>query len=587
MNRTSLLTLSLTVVLTQLGIAQQRDTSHKPEPSHASAGLPQGQGSYRGNAVPKDRGVRVEDHVITADNDGWPMQPSYDFASNKPGAKRIATRAEVDATYAQIVARLRDQAPRVDGKRQILIFIHGGMNFRTGAIENAARHLNEKQYHGLNDAYYPIFITWNSAPFSCWSEHLLSVRNGSAHPESAWVTAPFCFASDVARGITRIPLAGGSLIGRVEHRTSGHAIVAQEVYKVAGKPEVTHDTYRQLDFSDARTEAKSLAHTACLPGKTVGLFVLDTIGTGAWNMMLRRANLLFDRQEHAQDLRNNRTAESYRKEILKLVEKTREPGAETGAAEAAKWFLHDSGKLAYPSRSDSGAVESFLKQLEAGTRGDESLARQYSITLVGHSMGAIVADEMIKRHPELPFDKIVYMAAACSMKECKDAVGPYLQRRLARGNPAHFYGLSLHPTAERDEAAFSPDPLSTEEKSVGAVALAKKQTARAGQALLSYTLTPRGSLLEWLDAFFTTPINIEDRRMGKWETALTTMNAFPEEIRPYIHLKMYPRAEGAEVLAAGNPQKHGQFSRMEFWKTEFREPKVIDRTGTRAAKPGP
>ncbi|MBI3058550.1 MAG: hypothetical protein HYY81_04475 [Deltaproteobacteria bacterium] len=43
------------------------------------------------------------------------------------------------------------------------------------------------------------------------------------------------------------------------------------------------------------------------------------------------------------------------------------------------------------------------------------------ITLVGHSMGTIVADEILRAFPKIPFERIVYLASASSVRDVDTA----------------------------------------------------------------------------------------------------------------------------------------------------------------------
>lgn len=67
--------------------------------------------------------------------------------------------------------------------------------------------------------------------------------------------------------------------------------------------------------------------------------------------------------------------------------------------------------------------------------------------LIGHSMGTIVAVNILARHAELRIDNLVFMGAAARIKEVENAVAPWLQR-----NPnSQFWNLSLDPYREMGE----------------------------------------------------------------------------------------------------------------------------------------
>ena len=65
--------------------------------------------------------------------------------------------------------------------------------------------------------------------------------------------------------------------------------------------------------------------------------------------------------------------------------------------------------------------------------------RGEEIILIGHSMGTIIANNILARFQELDFRTIVYMAAACTIKDVELVIPPYMQK-----NPdTTFYSLKL------------------------------------------------------------------------------------------------------------------------------------------------
>ena len=108
-------------------------------------------------------------------------------------------------------------------------------------------------------------------------------------------------------------------------------------------------------------------------------------------------------------------------------------------------------------------------------------------------MGAIVACEMLERFHRLAVDDVVLMAAACSIRDFKDKIIPFLEEQDLRANFAkaapdqeklyapfiktRLYNLCLNDTAEHIE----PNP---------------------GRPL---DLSQRGSLLTWIDTLYQSP----------------------------------------------------------------------------------
>src|SRR5262249_8589261 len=134
---------------------------------------------------------------------------------------------------------------------------------------------------------------------------------------------------------------------------------------------------------------------------------------------------------------------------------------------------------------------------------------RYEFTIIGHSMGAIVATEIIRTHRELPIRNIVLMAPAISVREMELAVVPSLESHPS----TEFYLLTLHPLAARSEHHF-------------------------------FRIPPSGSPLEWIDAYFAHPETDLDLMLGKYDTAVQASILFPPEIRGQIHIKGFGYRDG-------------------------------------------
>ncbi|MEP7014291.1 MAG: alpha/beta hydrolase [Verrucomicrobiota bacterium] len=514
-------------------------------------------------------------HVIAAAPNGHPLRPRI-HANGSDFKAEINERHPIEPNaYREyldtLVKTLRDSKPR-----KILIFIHGGMNLPGGALRRSAILGADPT---LNEEYYPIFINWNSGPLSTYGEHLFLVRQGQRAPVFGALTSPFYLASDLTRALVRAPVVWVKLLqDQFDPYERRRATFSQESWRYLkqnpgpGHPKNPDLTTTDLQESDKRSRVQLTTnelHSLSLVLKAPAEIILDAIGTGAWEMMLRRSRQLFDsptrfkeqkprdrqginevvRLARAQPRGEPRTQQELDRidaQLKGLYEGEGENRAEVSVSTAPR----KKRNVDYLVRSDAGAVETFLTRLEQEVGRDPR--RKYSITLIGHSMGAIVANEILLRHPRLPVDNIVYLAAACSVKESEDAVIPYLRQNIA----AQFYSLSLHPIAEISETFMSPE--------------------REHPSVIDYSkatvglLVPRGSLLQWLDAFFTQPLNLEDRRLGKWSTSISSAGIFPSDVSNRIHLTMFP------VGVSNLPQKHGQFASesfpTRFWQKEFWQP---------------
>ena len=513
--------------------------------------------------------VDIAKHTVVATNEGLPRVTKLGPGDRVTFGDSLGMDANRDY-LAPMIAAIKAQAPRGkdDRRQQILIFIHGGMNLPSGAVQRSAR-LTREIVH-KDTEFYPIFIDWNSGPVSCWAEHLLFVRQGERHTVLGPLTSPIYLASDIARGVSRAPVVWSSLShssvqqpGPTFKRSAERkrTVAAQEVLKDNARssghgPTVTNMTLDEGDVRNALQRQAGNTHSLFFAPKAATATLIDIIGTGAWDIMLRRANELFESPTRRSDLeKHDRAAVDRIAAVVDNNEHNTAAGRDTihrlaGDLKKDPEPPKKHRGADYLNQARPGAVEQFLIELEKGLGPHPE--ERYSITLVGHSMGAIVSNRILINHPKLPFDRVVYMAAACSIKECQAAVGPYLRQNKR----AHFFNLSLHPYAEVAEANPSID---TSKPSAKDYALAS-----AGW------LVPRGSLLVWLDSFFTKPVTLEDRRLGKWNSAIVNAGMFPGEVRDRVHLKMFPIGDFDQ------PGKHGAFASerltTRFWKKEFHDP---------------
>jgi pimeloyl-ACP methyl ester carboxylesterase len=205
-----------------------------------------------------------------------------------------------------------------------------------------------------------------------------------------------------------------------------------------------------------------------------------------------------------------------------------------------------------------GGLAVFLQQLQAY----QEHHPERRIVLVGHSAGTIVASEMLARYPKIKYSHIVYMAAACSINDLEKSVLPYLQLHCTDPVPTRFYDLCLHPQHEVDEWRLQQVTLSNG---------------------FEEFVAERGSLLEWIDNFYSTPESFMDRMLGKWENIIQAAHIIPCNLRPLITIKGF----GADANAikvqpnlktkydvdlfyehrVSGPQAHGDFSWWPYWKS--------------------
>lgn len=153
-----------------------------------------------------------------------------------------------------------------------------------------------------------------------------------------------------------------------------------------------------------------------LPTKPLTAPFIDAFGKSAWEIMLRSTDLLYHTD-----------------------------GDFSTASDVAKRAHMEKG---YQHVQADGGLSVFMRRLQEELERNGG-ADAWDITLVGHSMGTIVLNRLIhdfgtSPSGTMPFNRIVYMAAAASVKEYEDSVFPY----LAKNPRAQFYHLTLHVRAE-------------------------------------------------------------------------------------------------------------------------------------------
>ena len=171
---------------------------------------------------------------------------------------------------------------------------------------------------------------------------------------------------------------------------------------------------------------------------------------------------------------------------------------------------------ASPEIHRSGEIAVFLRELQIFLAAHSPSSWQ--VTLIGHSMGAIVTNQIVRQFPQIHFDNLVYMAAACSIRDYEDSVFPYLRRQRIQPTAMKktmVYHLTLHEGAERANMFPISSPI---------------------------PLMP-GSLLVWIDSFLTNPATPEDRTLGRYANFFrafhNTDHGPGDDLRPQIRFKSF------------------------------------------------
>lgn len=502
--------------------------------------------------------------------------------------------------FRDLVLPMMFDRAKASGK-PVMIYVHGGMNYLKEAIERAENWLADNQSGPTN--VYPIFVCWPSGFTSAYWQHLMQVRNGvdvETSSNRVWpmATMPLYLATDVATSLVRLPrtvadLSYNSLKGSSPDFIQFHDTLKAKLRYfslsylraaldespdmpervrfdrwlsrlqpfeqttwtnlVTGLqerfPKTPRDPYDfwQLVVGDFRTEWENirLEHPEWRPIEvSIGNYdttTADTLerrvmgwglvapklliagvasgaGTASWGMMRRRIDSMYQHERSFHGINARQTGfpsfDSYRETNPDIQE-----AASTGV----------------------GAMSVFFRSLVRSQKEDGF----GSVTLVGHSMGAMVLNRGLREFPDVRTKDILYMAAACSVKDFSASVVPYMARH---DSETHFHNLCLHPRAELRERA---GPLRGE-------------------------LAPRGSLLVWIDTFLDRPDAFSDRVLGHFENAMIASHLIPARLQHRVHMISMDAGEPQGKGAHGALQLHGDFKNYEFWKTEFKAVKGWD-----------
>lgn len=504
-------------------------------------------------------GLLHADTIVAMNTKGEPVNPAtlcpftatYTYEDHLK--KVLAPIGRRDASAP--AATSRTGRPR----KNIIIYVHGGLNTLKGSTQRASD-LAPRMAGDENTI--PIAICWDSSLVNNYGRYLLDVREG--HTSDGFlmrlVTRPFVAIRDVVEVVlVRSILANLYMVANdvrmlwprrfvppagVVRGAPGHQYVAARTGTTFPVFNAWAAPVREAEdkvFAQFGRDLKPFCHQLgrfslyllTFPSKVVTMPLVDVLGQRSWWMMKRTAQVAFrsDREQDS-EIRHDEAP-------CPRGGRAKVPGA--------------SGALAM-------FAEALIARLQDPATG--TLVDDYEITLIGHSMGTMILNEFLHRYGDRLatttadgsrrnlISRVVYMAAACSVRDLDLAVVPFLERH----EETTFHMLTLHPDAEAGERQGI---------------LFEKITG-----IDKVDLEPRGSLLVWIDSYFENPITPMDRTAGRWENIVEGMHIFRDVTRQ-VTLKTFgygPDNLGAPDFWGGrSPQKHGQFFReeMAFWKPEF------------------
>lgn len=373
---------------------------------------------------------------------------------------------------------------------EITFIFHGGLVPQTTGMQEAIRLNRAILMDPLNTGSkrnYPLFINWRSGGIDAYAEQLLKIRKGERMETVGKITAPVKLLSDIGRGISDMPSLGaleGKRLWDTLDKKKFNACTEEHEQKGAICPVDTNNGSK-----DALVTAKYFLMT---PFRILSAPFVNGAGRPAWENMVRRTRNTFWREP--------RDGEKARRGVVRQA--------------------FDHLLVSDNDRQDRFYFKEEQQRCNFGNR---------KINLIGHSMGTMIANDLLEAYPDCQYQHIVFMAAAVSIREFIQV----LPRLLENNQQVEFYNLSLQPRAE----------------------------AREMSAL---GFVPSGSLLEWIDEMYTPPNTKFDRTLGKWVNVREILETIPETYRKNMTFRVFGVAEG-------EPAKHGDFNNLDmcFWRKSF------------------
>lgn len=435
--------------------------------------------------------------------------------------------------------------------RHLVVYAHGGLKgFRSGvktAIElqeDSALHLNRPT---SDTAFF--FLSWNAGLLATYGESLIT-NQGQVQPLRKPLHGAFGLVltsghllKDVGRATLGLPLhllqyaTEPGLFGMGFSKPSNYYRFAdtyarrpaqvRAVNQLSGELRSTYVAQAggvmtnqplRISADSVRSSGAFFYHIIhpLLTGvvRVATVWLGDFMGRPAWNSMLRRTQTMFHRPVAVG-------------ENVSMVSKV-------SNRQLTRRFLTQRGIVPQLADSLEAYRRWYNRQLSSQKKFPAGRPDSASLTLIGHSMGAIVMSNWLQSaSADFTCQNVVYMAAACQVQDFRTKVVPYLQAQPA----TRFYNLTLHPYRELTENMV-------------------------GDYTIPWLLrpVPDGSLLVMIDRILTDPLTLQERTLGRWHNfVLATSDSalLPPGIRGRITLKAFGAGLDRSVYG---PQIHGELT---------------------------
>lgn len=392
---------------------------------------------------------------------------------------------------------------------QILLFIHGGLNSYEKGLEHI-QELLEKQDPKLAEkfpnlgSYFILSLNWEAGLRSALTDHFFHIRYGQRSTAFATSTFPIVLLHDMGNSIIKTPDAIYSEATDLFQNQSvdfTSALLTTAVFaSIYGLPiAALHPTLTIAGVMPYATYAAAGAYGSYFfwpdltrysfwPIRMASAPLIEGFGTPAWDMLKRRPDLLLFNPTIKE--------EGATRQLLTQL---------AGKIQNGRWQTERC--VATKNTKDCPLVE---------------------LTLLGHSMGAMVSDRILTTlSDKLAFKRIIYMGAANSIADFKVSVIPYL-----RDHPQYkteFWSFALSEIDEINEKYH-----------------------------FIFDFLSRGSLLVWIDQLLERTYGLPQKRFGR-EVNQDWVNIDNEEAWKAICRISF----SGNRLRTEEPREHGDFTKVE------------------------
>ncbi len=510
------------------------------------------------------------------------------------GSKRTISPSDA---IRPVVSGLVARASKVEGNQpfKILIFAHGGLVNHAGAVESA-----QSLAPGMvKDGFAPVFLVWNSDFGTAYLDRLCCVRDGERDKSGYGYFFPVRTLADIGSSVPKSLEHFGRQA--VRWHKGGPTRKPDSIYHIGvkrdwldwnipgtgsdGKPSYENDapSTRLANLDEREWICLSLSQIECptivyppkgirqnptskccgpslrfatgLPGSVVSTALASEVGAKSWDDMVRRTRLGFQSPTT----------------LLKIPTKTGcEAPDPVDSRVGAYAIFFDRMVCELSLCPEAKGLEDPLKPCIFRDKAGRAIPRErIELHFYGHSMGALVANEALGQYPDLPWKKVVYMAAANSIRDFRLMAGPVIAEKQIK-----TYSLMLHPLNETRE-------------------------------IEAFGMVPQGSLLEWIDEMFEGPRSLDDKTMGKWVNIQKVMYLLPPKLRQQMTFRVFPRQVSFGLGLSGDesskssslveldcvganeygksfvrnrrsvtrchPISHGDFTNYSFWRDAYLE----------------